>query len=260
MQHMTKGNKSSGLMQGFYFSEQFQTLEIETTDYREHPVLGGISSTRWRAYDSFVKEYSKLADVLERLPASSNAVQMKPSQEKSEWNHPEFELAEIKISFNQNYRLETSGFLSGNQARNKLTGSPEADLLIGWSGRDTLIGGKGDDFLCGGKGSDRFIFSSSDQYSELERDEITDFSRKDGDRIIFDFGGGSVVNEFSGQAGQVTFAVWMARIHLEEEVEMEPWMYCGTHILVDRDGDNTADLFINLPGVSLFDSEWVSFR
>ena len=260
MWHMTKSNKSSGLAQGFYLSEQFQTLEIETKDYREHPVIRGISSTRWRAYDSFVKENSKLADVLKGLPASSNAVQLKLNQEIREWIDPEFEAADIKIYFRRNHRLQTSGFLSGNKARNRLGGSSEADLLIGWSGQDTLIGGEGDDYLCGGKGSDRFIFSSSTQYAELERDEITDFSRKAGDRIIFDFGEGSVVNEFTSKPGQVTFAVWMAHITLEEGVELEPWMYCGTHIWVDRDGDNAADLFINLPGVSSFDRGSISFR
>ena len=139
-------------------------------------------------------------------------------------------------------------------------GSSEADLLIGWSGQDTLIGGEGEDYLCGGKGSDRFIFSSSTQYAELDRDEITDFSMKAGDRIIFDFSEGSVVNEFTSKPGQVTFAVWMAHITLEEGVELEPWMYCGTHIWVDRDGDNAADLFINLTGVSSFDRGSISFR
>ena len=54
----------SALAQAFYASRFFRRLRLETRDYRQHPVLGGISSTRWHAYDRFTAKQSFLVDQL----------------------------------------------------------------------------------------------------------------------------------------------------------------------------------------------------
>ena len=57
----------SALAQAFYASRFFRRLRLETRDYRLHPVLGGISSTRWHAYDRFTVKQSFLVDHLKDL-------------------------------------------------------------------------------------------------------------------------------------------------------------------------------------------------
>ena len=51
----------------FYVSPQFSRLQVTTKDYRLHPVLGEISSTRWGAYERFAKRNSLLVDRLSNL-------------------------------------------------------------------------------------------------------------------------------------------------------------------------------------------------
>jgi hypothetical protein len=67
------------------------------------------------------------------------------------------------------------------------------------------------------------------------------------------------VTEFSGKKGEVTFAVWMAKLAPSSGETIYPWMYCGTTIQVDRNGDRIADLLIDLPGVFSFQKDWITF-
>ena len=71
------GPPSSPLAQAFYVSPQFSPLQDETRDYRFHPVLGGISSTRWDAYERFAKRNSLLVDRLSNLVKVSIVIQLK---------------------------------------------------------------------------------------------------------------------------------------------------------------------------------------
>ena len=71
--------------------------------------------------------------------------------------------------------------LHGNSAANLLRGNAADNLLRGNQGADTLIGGAGSDTLNGGTGADRFVFDSL-----IGTDELQDFSRQQGDRLVFD--------------------------------------------------------------------------
>ena len=71
------GVPSSALAQAFYVSPQFSRLQVETRDYRRHHVLGGISSTRWGAYERFAKRNSLLVDRLSNLDKVPIAIQLK---------------------------------------------------------------------------------------------------------------------------------------------------------------------------------------
>lgn len=71
--------------------------------------------------------------------------------------------------------------LYGNAAGNLLRGNSADNLLQGRQGADTLIGGAGSDVLNGGSGADRFVFDSL-----TGSDQVQDFSRQQGDRLVFD--------------------------------------------------------------------------
>jgi serralysin len=71
--------------------------------------------------------------------------------------------------------------LVGNAAANLLQGNAGDNLLRGSQGADTLAGGAGNDILNGGAGADRFVFDSLDG-----TDTLQDFSRQQGDRLVFD--------------------------------------------------------------------------
>lgn len=253
---------SNGLAQGFYLSEQYQAVEIETTDYRLHPILGGVSSTRWSAYDSFVAGNSKLADELSKRRRFRSAIQLTSNkQDPRSYSDPALAAFGIKRLQANSYRLAAAGALSGDARANTLHGSHQSDLLMGWGGNDVLAGGKGDDLLTGGKGADKFIFSRGDLGNRLERDQISDFNGEEGDRIVVRAPKGSVASgDFSGKKGEVTFATWMARLDVKPGEEIQPWMYSGTHLNVDWNGDKRPDLFVSLPGVSSFNKDWIIFQ
>jgi len=250
----------SALSQTFYLSEQFQGIEIETKDYREHPVLGGISSTIWSAYESFSSENSRLLHILTDLQATANAIQLHSNGNRHKLDILHLESLNIAAADARDYTLKSSGFLSGDKRANRLRGSFYSDLLMGWAGRDILIGSQGDDILSGGRDADRFVFGKNRDRKRTERDEIVDFDGEEGDRIILRLQKGSYVNEFSGNKGDTIFATWMARYMPDNGDLLQPWMYSGTHINIDRNGDKIADLFIDLPGVSNFRAEWIVFQ
>ena len=247
------------MLQGFYLSKQFQGLRFETKDYREHPVLGGISSTRWSAYEAFASENSKLVDTLSRLAGTSYAVQLGSKKEAEQWAVSFLETLSIDVIESKDHSLRSSGFLSGNKANNRLTGSPKADVLMGWAGRDVIIGGKHDDVLCGGQNADRFFFTASHAGTDLEKDVIVDFNGEEGDRIAFSMKAGSLVSEFSGKRGEATISTWIAKLLPSNDEPIYPWMYSGTLIEFDRNGDKIADLQIDLPGVSSMRRNWIVF-
>ena len=74
---------SSALAQAFYISPQFSRLQVETKDYRLHPVLGGISSSRWDAYERFAKRNSLLVDRLSDFEEFPLAVKLKRRPQES---------------------------------------------------------------------------------------------------------------------------------------------------------------------------------
>jgi hypothetical protein len=248
--------------QGFYLSDLFAAMQIETRDYREHPVLGGISSTRWNAYEAFVARNSKLVDSLQQLPAFSTVVSTRGSRESAPEPPPDVFEGLVHVP-GPNARLQESGLLSGDQRSNRLLGSSKQDVLIGWSGRDRLEGGLADDVLSGGNGRDSFVFRPDagirDQGSEYQMDVITDFDGSRGDRLVFP-GVKPQVTEagFTGRPGEVTYGIWMAKIAYVPGQMIYPWMMQGTHLWVDWDGDKNADLMVDMPGVTAFNPRWLS--
>lgn len=73
--------------------------------------------------------------------------------------------------------------LYGGNGNDRLVGGFDSNLLDGGDGRDRLFGGDGDDQLAGGDGADFF-------YCGLGIDEVKDFNRKEGDKIIDNSTGG----------------------------------------------------------------------
>ncbi len=73
--------------------------------------------------------------------------------------------------------------ITGNGGNNALFGNAGDDRLSGGAGADRLSGGAGSDTLRGGVGGDRFIFDSAATVSDF--DAIADFSRAQGDKILF---------------------------------------------------------------------------
>ncbi|SHE74630.1 Hemolysin-type calcium-binding repeat-containing protein [Lampropedia hyalina DSM 16112] len=71
--------------------------------------------------------------------------------------------------------------LYGGTGNDVLNGGSGADLLFGGAGNDVLIGGEGFDVLSGGSGADQFTYESSN----FGWDVITDFSRAQGDKLVF---------------------------------------------------------------------------
>jgi Ca2+-binding RTX toxin-like protein len=74
--------------------------------------------------------------------------------------------------------------MNGNAGNDTLRGGDNNDQLNGGPGTDSLNGERGTDTLTGGLNADTFVFTlPSHSVPGLGRDQITDFSRSQGDRI-----------------------------------------------------------------------------
>jgi serralysin len=73
--------------------------------------------------------------------------------------------------------------IGGGPGDDEVRGGRGADRLNGGQGNDTVVGDLGDDTLTGGAGADRFVIEAAGG-----RDLITDFSSRDGDRIVLPAG------------------------------------------------------------------------
>ena len=116
----------------------------------------------------------------------------------------------------------------------ELQGDTENDLLIGLKGNDRITGKRGADVLIGGSGKNTYIYENvkDSRASKGKTDHILDFGRKD--KIDLS----AVAKElqfigddrFTGTPGDVRFKK-------------------GT-LEVDKNGDGTADLALQLPGTN----------
>ena len=127
----------------------------------------------------------------------------------------------------------------GLKTKDRLIGDNSADLLIGMGGNDRLMGAGGADVLIGGKGKNHFIYTDFDDSPDAkgERDKILDFGKDDRIKLRglaedLKFIGS---DKFTATAGEVRFRK-------------------GT-LLVDADGDKSADLAIELPGTDSLDGK-----
>jgi Ca2+-binding RTX toxin-like protein len=118
-----------------------------------------------------------------------------------------------------------------------LDGSGGNDTLLGNAGADRLIGGTGVDVMTGGGGADRFVFRAGDS-AVATPDHITDFQAGVDDLVFL----GMLRGGFEWRGG----AAFSAEGHSEAR------MGAGTALLlVDADGNGTADLAVNLAGGNL---------
>ncbi|RDD71910.1 calcium-binding protein [Paracoccus versutus] len=128
---------------------------------------------------------------------------------------------------------EGNDTLIGGAGHDSLFGGAGDDLLQGGDGSDTLAGGTGSDTLAGGLGADVFVFSAAEDL-DGSIDVILDFQSNE-DRI-----------DLSG--------LWLTFIGTDDfsglgQVRAD-WSQAGAHrLLVDLDGDGTAELTIALGGL-----------
>ena len=250
----------SALAQAFYASRFFRRLRLETRDYRQHPVLGGISSTRWHAYDRFTAKQSFLVDQLKDRDPFDQVIGLTRDRQKDGEKLLTPPQTEIRKVFAKTGKLNGEGLLAGDSRSNRLKGSGGDDVLMGEGGKDRLFGGRGSDLLIGGPGADRFKITKKDRRGGLYQDTIVDFNPGHGDRLVIrgatQFVG---MQPFSGQAGEVQSMVWMADLMPGYQGEIHPWMIQGVTLAIDDDGDRRADAIVEFPGLSEFQSGWLKF-
>ena len=130
----------------------------------------------------------------------------------------------------------------GLDGRDRMIGDNTNDLLVGLKGNDRFMGAAGADRLIGGGGNNQFIYTDASDSPNLdgERDKIFGFQNKK-DKFNFRAIESELTyieaSSFSGTAGELQFK--------------------NKTLMLDVDGDKTADLAIDLPGVkSLSDSNF----
>ncbi|RZJ43387.1 MAG: matrixin family metalloprotease, partial [Brevundimonas sp.] len=123
------------------------------------------------------------------------------------------------------------------------TGNELNNTMSGNEGRNKIIGGLGADTMAGKAGSDTFIWTSTADSTVAAADTITDlndnsdkldFSRIDGDVNTAGVQGFTVVDAFSGHAGELVLS-YSASTNV-------------TALTVDVNGDGVADMQVNLLG------------
>lgn len=229
----------TALSQVFHLSPQFRELRFETRDWRCHPLLGGISSTRWNAWTAFTESNPQLAFQLADRSALPLLHQLVAKPGMSLGPLPSLN-AEVEAVEDSKARLLTSGILSGDDRANRLVGSKAQDVLLGWEGDDRLIGRGGGDLLSGGEGADRFFFSLTPSRAARNQpaDTITDFSGSDGDQLV--------IRGLSSYRGLLPFSGVAGELRFSSEL-----------LEADQNGDGVADRQIRLPGVSELRPEWL---
>ena len=219
---------TNALAQIFATSDAFRALKQETRDLRQHPVLGGISSTRWTAYEAFTSQEPELSAYLEKQNTFSHIVEATQSNP---------------------VQLRQQGVLVGDESNNVLFGSKSDDLIIGHGGDDRLNGKGGDDWLFGGSGADRFVIPKSRTNLTTENSVLTlaDFNGPSGDRI--ELQGAQIIlgnKPFQGQPGEIH----VVRLNSPDQAR-------GWRISIDDTGNALADRHVDLPGQSIFKEDWL---
>ncbi|MEB3320865.1 MAG: hypothetical protein VKI63_08000 [Cyanobium sp.] len=230
----------SALAQVFHVSPQFRAIRLETRDLRSHPVLGGISSTRWNAWNGFTASNAALVSGLAERPALPLLRQLVVKSDSGIGPQPSLDVKVVPV-VGSAAKLPAGGILSGDERANVLIGSEAADVLIGWGGGDRIIGRGGGDWLAGGGGGDRFLFDldSSAPVAPQAADTITDFRGFTGDRLV--------IRGMSNYQGQLPFS------RVAGEVRFSAGL-----LQADQDGDGQADLEIRMAGVTEMRAQWLS--
>ncbi len=128
--------------------------------------------------------------------------------------------------------------LVGGDDDDVLYGNQHNDRLYGGDGNDRLVGGLGRDLLYGGQGEDVFVFShKKHSLNSANADKIMDF-------VV-----GEDVIDLSGLAGDKNYIGSAPFFRASGEVQV---IASGgsTAVMVDLDGDGTADMKIIVEGVT----------
>jgi VCBS repeat-containing protein/parallel beta-helix repeat protein len=142
------------------------------------------------------------------------------------------------------YGTSSSDAIFGFSGDDTLEGFAGNDTLSGGEGNDFLIGGDGLDIMTGGEGADIFQFSDEGDsgLGAGNRDTITDFDASNGDKISFE-GVVSGTFEFIGEEDFLDGSSG-AQANFDNTSKV---------LSVDIDGDQVADMEIELIGVSIND-------
>jgi Ca2+-binding RTX toxin-like protein len=129
---------------------------------------------------------------------------------------------------------------TGNALNNTIIGNAASNVLDGGAGADAMTGGAGNDTLTGGGGADWFIYTGTNNGTDL----ITDFSGGT------DFGGGA------GEGDLFTFESVLQGTF--EYRGSDPFSVTGntearvsgSNVLVDTDGNGFTDITISVNGLT----------
>jgi Ca2+-binding RTX toxin-like protein len=133
----------------------------------------------------------------------------------------------------------TSGITgTGNALANAITGNTGNNSLSGLDGNDTLIGGGGNDSLNGGNGADQFVFNSTTSGIDV----IADFNELNG--------GGEEGDVLRFDALRLGTFVYRGTSAFTGGSDNSEARVSGSQVLVDTNGDGTADITITLTGLT----------
>jgi Ca2+-binding RTX toxin-like protein len=137
---------------------------------------------------------------------------------------------------------ETTGNrLSGGAGNDSIVGSAGADTLRGDAGNDRLTGSLGADQLTGGTGADRFVFDNLTDSTATAADTITDFNGAEDFVILTPL-------QFTSSHTFIGSAAFSATGGAELRVTSANGIQT---LLVDADGNGTADMTIKVIGTAL---------
>ncbi|WP_157961358.1 M10 family metallopeptidase C-terminal domain-containing protein [Microvirga flavescens] len=152
--------------------------------------------------------------------------------------------------------------LEGSAGRDSLNGDGTADVLLGgggndrltgYAGNDRLSGGTGQDTLTGGTGRDTFVFDDREtSASKTRADYITDFSRRQGDKIDL-----SAIDANTTRRGdqKFTFIGDAKTFSKAGEVRFEKTA-SYTYVYLNTDNDASAEAVIKLKGSFDVSKSW----
>lgn len=138
--------------------------------------------------------------------------------------------------------------LLGGVGTDRLIGGKGNDTMLGRGGNDDFLGGAGADVLTGGPGRDHFIYTDlqDSPAGETERDRITDFDGKAGDRIDL-----SEINELQNFS-YLHDQPFSAKGDGTPEVR-----FADGRLEADINGNGIADFAVTLTGVIQFNASWI---
>jgi Ca2+-binding RTX toxin-like protein len=133
--------------------------------------------------------------------------------------------------------------INSGDGSNVIDGGAGADTITGGAGNDTITGGDGADVMTGGTGADEFVFTSA---SQSDGTSATD--------TIADFSTGVDVLTFSGLTGADATLTYLGDDGNFTGTGASEAYFNTTHnkLVIDVDGDGTADIKIKFTGLTTF--------